>query len=69
MLPKADETPGGDHTATCLSEDPEIEPEENFPPCVTATEHTSPVVRLIQTTRLPSRHVRLVRVRVLDPST
>ena len=32
MLPKADKTPGGDHTATGHSEDPEIEPEENFPP-------------------------------------
>lgn len=55
MLAKADETPGGDHTATSHSEDPEMETEEHFPPCGTATEHTSPVVRLIQATRLPSR--------------
>ena len=33
----------------------------------TGEELVSPVVRLIQAARLPSRHVKFVRARVLDP--
>lgn len=64
IITQADDGAREDHATPCPSEDGEMKPDNPSQAAVTTTE---PVVHLIQATRLPSRHVKFVRARVLDP--
>ena len=69
MLIKADDGPSDNHCASCHGAGPDMESGKPSNPCTQATEHPSPVVCLIQATRLPYRHVKFVCARLLEPYT
>ena len=50
VFTKADDGPSDNHSASCHGADPDMESGKRSNPCETATEHTSPVVCLIQAT-------------------